>query len=101
MTGVLYNNNMYNTITTGPQRPQGSQSSLQKIISHMIDQSMSDDTFRYLLIPADVSLPIQTLTGSKSGGLGNDELQREAKKYFYERSDKKARQGESSVARID
>jgi len=67
----------------------------------MIDQSMSDDTFRYLLIPADVSLPIQTLTGSKSGGLGNDELQREAKKYFYERSDKKARQGEYSVARID
>ncbi|KAL3789616.1 hypothetical protein HJC23_003165 [Cyclotella cryptica] len=54
--------------------------------------TMSGDTFRYLLIPADVSLPIQTLTASKCGGLGDDELQKEAKKYFYERSDKEARQ---------
>lgn len=51
-------------------------------------------TFTYLLIPADTNLPIQTLTASKAGGLSDDALQKEAKQYFFERSDKKAMQGE-------
>ncbi|KAL7506060.1 hypothetical protein ACHAXN_006039 [Cyclotella atomus] len=49
-------------------------------------------TFTYLLIPADTNLPIQTLTASKAGGLSDDALQKEAKQYFFERSDKKAMQ---------
>jgi hypothetical protein len=51
-------------------------------------------SFSYVLIPADPSLPIQTLTASKSGGLSDDALQKEAKRYFFERSDKQAMQGE-------
>ena len=56
--------------------------------------TIMSETFNYLLIPADPTIPIQTFTASKSGGLSDDELQKAAKQYFYERSDKKARQGE-------
>ena len=55
---------------------------------------MSSGTFSYVLIPADPSLPVQKLTASKSGGLTDDALQKNAKRYFFERSDKKAMQGE-------
>ena len=51
-------------------------------------------TFSYVLIPADASLPIQSLSASKSGGLSDDALQKKAKQYFFERSDKKAMQGQ-------
>jgi hypothetical protein len=40
--------------------------------------------FKYVLIPAGESEPIQTLTASKAGGLSDDELAKNAKNYFFE-----------------
>ena len=65
----------------------------------LITISTMSSTFTYLLIPADTSLPVQKLTASKAGGLSDDELQKEAKQYFFERSDKKAMQGELLMCR--
>lgn len=59
---------------------------------HTLSDTMSG-SFSYVLIPADPSLPIEQRTASKSGGLSDDALQKEAKRYFYDRSDKKAMQG--------
>jgi hypothetical protein len=40
-------------------------------------------SFKFILIPADNSKPIQTLTASKDGGLSDDALSKYAKDYFY------------------
>lgn len=41
-----------------------------------------EDTFRYVFIPADDSLPIQEATASKSGGLSHDALLARAREHF-------------------
>jgi hypothetical protein len=46
----------------------------------------NNNLFKYLLIPADSSVAIETKTADKAGGLENDELALSAKTYFYERS---------------
>jgi hypothetical protein len=46
----------------------------------------SNDLFKYLLIPADPSVAIETKTADKAGGLEDDELAKSAKNYFFERS---------------
>lgn len=48
--------------------------------------------FSYVFIPANDSLPIEVRTGDKSGGLSDDCLSKEAKRYFYDNSDKGDRQ---------
>lgn len=40
-------------------------------------------TFKYILIPANDSQPIQELEGDTSGGLSDDFLSKTAKEYFY------------------
>jgi len=40
-------------------------------------------SFNYILIPADDTKPIQSLSASKDGGLSNDALSNYAKDYFY------------------
>ncbi|OEU23561.1 hypothetical protein FRACYDRAFT_223813 [Fragilariopsis cylindrus CCMP1102] len=42
--------------------------------------------FKYVLVPAIDSEPISVLEASKSGGLTNDELSKNAKQYFFEKS---------------
>ena len=42
--------------------------------------------FKYVLVPAIESEPISVLEASKSGGLTNDELSKNAKQYFFEKS---------------
>ena len=49
-------------------------------------RSSKNGLFQYVLIPADNSLPIQQLESSKEGGLSDDYLSKEAKKYFFEKS---------------
>jgi len=43
--------------------------------------------FKYVMIPANQSLPIQEKISDKSGGLSDDYLAKEAKQYFYNQSD--------------
>ena len=43
---------------------------------------MSNEIFTYVIIPADISQPIQEKQGNTGGGLLNDELQQSAKEYF-------------------
>ena len=81
------------------RRPAISLAHLPPLTSPSITLSTMSSTFTYLLIPADTSLPVQKLTASKAGGLSDDELQKEAKQYFFERSDKKAMQGELLMCR--
>lgn len=47
--------------------------------------------FKYVFIPADASQPMEVREGSKSGGLANDVLSKEAKDHFYKTGDKAAR----------
>mmetsp|Transcript_46598 Transcript_46598/g.141154 ORF Transcript_46598/g.141154 Transcript_46598/m.141154 type:complete len:352 (-) Transcript_46598:28-1083(-) len=48
-------------------------------------------TFKYVLIPADSSEPIDTREGDKSGGLSDDFLAKEARRYFFDQSGGDAR----------
>ncbi|KAI2489431.1 hypothetical protein MHU86_25163 [Fragilaria crotonensis] len=47
---------------------------------------MPKNTFKYVFIPADSSVPVESKTASASGGLSNDELVKTAKQYFFEQS---------------
>ena len=47
---------------------------------------MPKNTFKYVFIPADSSVPVDSKTASASGGLSNDELVKTAKQYFFEQS---------------
>lgn len=47
---------------------------------------MPKSSFKYVLIPADSTVPVENKTGDRSGGLANDELVRSAKDYFFESS---------------
>lgn len=48
--------------------------------------SNNNTNFKYVLIPAIESEPISALEASKSGGLTADELSKNAKQYFFEKS---------------
>ena len=48
--------------------------------------AMIKNTFQYIFIPADSSLPVESRAGNTSGGLSNDELVQTAKQYFFEQS---------------
>lgn len=48
-------------------------------------------TFKYVLIPADPQSPIETKEGDKSGGLSDDFLAKEARRYFFDQSGGDAR----------
>ena len=54
------------------------------------------DRFTYAFIPADTRRPVESKVGSKSGGLQDDELIKEAKRYFFELSGGPKRVGEST-----
>jgi len=45
--------------------------------------------FKYVFIPADASEPISIVKASKSGGLTNDELIKQARKYFIENTNER------------
>ena len=51
----------------------------------------SSSLFKYVLIPADENLPIQTLQASTAGGLSDDFLVKNAKEYFHELTGAKSR----------
>jgi hypothetical protein len=51
-----------------------------------MSSSSNNSNFKYVLIPAIESEPISACMASKSGGLTNDELSKNAKQYFFEKS---------------
>jgi hypothetical protein len=48
-------------------------------------------SFRYVLIPADDSVPVRDMEASKAGGLSDDALVKGAKGYFHEQTGAQAR----------